>query len=72
MRLFVATIDFSEGSRDSILDLDKFHFNPKTFIAIHDLATMLSLQYSAFYETIDMIRSESRSVVFNYGKMIKT
>ena len=72
MRLFVAIIDFSEGSRDSILDLDKFHLNPKTFIAINDLVTMLPLRYSAFYKTIDMLRSESRSVVFNYGKMIKT
>ena len=72
MRLFVAIIDFSEGSRDSILNLDKSHFNPKTFIAINDLVTMLLLRYSAFYETIDMLRSESRSVVCNYAKTIKT
>ena len=71
MRLFVAIIDFGEASRESILDLDNSHLNPNTFIAINDLVTMLLLRYFAFYEAIDMLRSESRSVVFNYGKMIK-
>ena len=45
----MATFDFSEGSRDLILDLDKSQSNPKTFIAVHDLVTMLLLLYSAFY-----------------------
>ena len=49
MGLFVATFDFNEESRDSILDLDKSHLNPKTFIAIYDYVTMLLLRYSAFY-----------------------
>ena len=50
MRLFIATFDFNEGSRDSILHFAKSHLNPKTFIAVHDFVTMLLLQYSAFYD----------------------